>query len=147
MDNPDQVLSGGRTSKRHYAMVLLAVLAFGALFVTGYRPWKERQNRLYASSEKRQELVVSTVKVARATAAAELTFPGALSSTLESSIYARAEGYIKTRTVDIGDRVKAGQLLVEIDTPELDEQLRQARYRYNQFKASSGSTQAAFRQA
>ncbi|MBI3210539.1 MAG: efflux RND transporter periplasmic adaptor subunit, partial [Candidatus Solibacter usitatus] len=51
--------------------------------------------------------------------------------------------YIKSRLVDIGDRVKEGQLLVEIDTPELDEQLRQTRYRYSQFLAQSGATKAA----
>jgi len=69
--------------------------------------------------------------------------PGALAPVTESQVYARSEGYIKSRLVDIGDRVKAGQLLVEIDTPELGEQLRQSHYRYDQFMAQSGATKAA----
>lgn len=147
MDNPGLVMASARTSKRHYAMLLLLAVLFAGLFYTGYRPWKERQNRLFASTKVDPELVVGVAKVTRSAAAVDLILPAALSAVRESPIYARAEGYIKTRKVDIGDRVKAGQLLVEIDTPELDEQLRQARYRYNQFKAQSGATQASLVQA
>ncbi len=147
MDNAEKLLSQPRTSKRHFVMLLVVALLFGGLFYTGYHPWKDRQNRLLASTTKPIEIVVSTVKAVRASATSELVFTGALSAALESTIYARAEGYVKQRMVDLGDRVKTGQLLAEIDSPELDEQLRQSRYRYDQFKAQSGATLAALRLA
>lgn len=143
MDNLEAVLARSRTSKRHYALILLVVLLFGGLFYTGYRPWKARQNRLLASSVREPALVVSAVKPVRAEGPLDLTLPAELAAVVETPIYARADGYIKTRSADIGDRVKAGQLLAEIDTPELDEQLSQSRYRYNQFMAASGATKAA----
>ena len=45
----------------------------------------------------------------------------------DAAIFARTNGYLKQRHADIGSRVKAGQLLAEIDTPEIDQQLLQAR--------------------
>lgn len=56
-----------------------------------------------------------------------LVLPGTLLTQNEANLYARSQGYVKRLHADIGQRVKAGQLLAEIDTPELDEQLRQAR--------------------
>jgi RND family efflux transporter MFP subunit len=56
----------------------------------------------------------------------EIVLPGQVKGMLETPIYARTSGYVKTWKTDIGTRVKAGQLLAEIDAPELDQQLRQA---------------------
>jgi RND family efflux transporter MFP subunit len=53
--------------------------------------------------------------------------PGDLQALVESPIYARADGYLIKRNVDIGDRVKAGQVMAEIETPELEQQIQQAR--------------------
>jgi RND family efflux transporter MFP subunit len=69
-----------------------------------------------------------------------LVLPGNIQAVTEAPILARAEGYIKRRMVDIGDRVKAGQPIAEIEAPELDQQLLQA-------KASLQQTQAALEQA
>jgi RND family efflux transporter MFP subunit len=57
---------------------------------------------------------------------ASLTLPATTQAINDSVIYARTSGYLKQRFVDIGDRVKAGQLLAVIDSPEVDAQLRQA---------------------
>jgi RND family efflux transporter MFP subunit len=57
----------------------------------------------------------------------ELVLPGNTQAFIDSPIYARTNGYLKRWYVDIGTRVRQGQLLAEIETPELDEQLRQAR--------------------
>src|SRR6202011_1073574 len=54
----------------------------------------------------------------------------------ETAVFARADGYLKRRVVDIGDRVKQGQLLAEIETPELDQQLSQARATLQQSRAA-----------
>src|SRR6202034_3119123 len=58
--------------------------------------------------------------------AQELVFPGKTQAFIDSPIYARTNGYLKRWYVDIGARVRKGQLLAEIETPELDQQLRQA---------------------
>ena len=52
--------------------------------------------------------------------------PGNIRAVTEAPILARAEGYLKTRYVDIGDRVTEGQLLAEIEAPDLDQQVTQA---------------------
>jgi RND family efflux transporter MFP subunit len=59
--------------------------------------------------------------------AQELVLPGNTQAFIDSPIYARTNGYLKVWYVDIGARVSKGQLLAEIETPELDQQLRQAR--------------------
>ena len=56
-----------------------------------------------------------------------LTLPGRLQPYIEAPIYARVNGYLKRWHVDIGTQVKSGQLMAEIDTPELDQQLEQAK--------------------
>ena len=56
----------------------------------------------------------------------QLTLPGTLQAVTEAPILARADGYLKSRLVDLGDRVHAGQPLAEIDAPELDHQIHQA---------------------
>lgn len=56
----------------------------------------------------------------------DLVLPGTVQAWSDAPIYARTSGYLKRRLVDIGDAVKAGQLLAEIDAPEVDQQLRQA---------------------
>src|SRR6201999_690403 len=58
---------------------------------------------------------------------ADLQVPGRLEAYYRAPIYARVSGYLKTWYVDIGAEVKAGQLLAEIDAPDLDQQLLQAR--------------------
>lgn len=59
-------------------------------------------------------------------ATTELVLPGTVQAFMDSPIYARTNGYLKTFKVDIGSKVKKGQLLAEIDTPEVNDQLRQA---------------------
>ncbi len=66
---------------------------------------------------------------------------------LETPIYARVDGYIKQRTVEIGDRVKKGQLLMELDTPDLDQQIVQARAALAQSQAALAQVQATLQSA
>ena len=58
---------------------------------------------------------------------ASLNLPGRLEANLRAPIYARVSGYVKDWKVDIGDKVKAGQTLADIEAPDLDQQLLQAR--------------------
>ncbi len=149
MDNPTEVLKRTQTGKQHYAGALLVLVCIAGLGWLGYRPWKEREKVLFAAAKEEGDraVPVTAVRVRRAPGSIELTLPGSVSAISETSIYARAEGYVLARHADIGDRVKAGQLLVEIDSPELDEQLRQSRARQAQAKAAIGQVRAALAQS
>jgi RND family efflux transporter MFP subunit len=71
-------------------------------------------------------IVVATTKPAAQSELGELILPGNIQANYEAPIYARTSGYLKRWLVDIGTPVKAGQLLAEIESPEVDSQLRQA---------------------
>jgi len=89
-------------------------------------------HRVVARSSLRQQtaaaatLIVMTVAPTRSASGEELVLPGTVQAFTEAPIYARTNGYLKTWSVDIGSTVKKGQLLAEIDTPEVDQQLAQA---------------------
>jgi RND family efflux transporter MFP subunit len=77
-----------------------------------------------------QAMAITTVAVERPVRGSlqqELVLPGTTQAFTDAPVYARTNGYLKARYVDIGSRVRAGQLLAEIDTPEVDQQLQQAR--------------------
>jgi len=77
-------------------------------------------------TEEQAVVTVATTKPAAQTDLAELILPGNIQANYEAPIYARTSGYLKRWLVDIGTPVKAGQLLAEIESPEIDQQLRQA---------------------
>ena len=83
---------------------------------------------------------MSVVKALAVDAGRLLTLPAGLVANQQTLVYARASGYVRRWLVDIGDCVKKGQLLIQLDTPELDKQLAQAR-------ASLSQTIAALAQA
>ena len=70
---------------------------------------------------------VAVVQPKRSAPAHEIILPASVQAFADAPIYARTNGYLKRWYVDIGSRVQAGQLLAEIDTPEVNQQLRQAR--------------------
>jgi membrane fusion protein, multidrug efflux system len=82
------------------------------------------------------EPTVSVMRPNPAPPLQEILLPGNVEALRQTPIYARASGYLKKWTVDIGAQVKAGQLLAEIDAPEVDDQLRQARADQNQAQAN-----------
>ena len=71
-----------------------------------------------------------------------MTLPGTTAAFADANIYARATGYIARRNVDIGDHVKAGDLLAELAVPELDDQISQNEAALTQFEASLQQAQA-----
>ncbi len=123
--------------------ILIAAVAFGLI------PRMSRQKALLAASDVERERVpvVDTVVVRSASATSDLLLPGNVEPMLEAPIYARADGYLRKLYVDIGDRVKAGQALADIETPELDQQLQQARAGVDQAKAALKQSEAAVAQA
>ena len=72
--------------------------------------------------------------------------PGNIQAVTEAPILSRATGYIRKRYVDIGDRVKAGQVVAEVEAPELDQQILQANATIEQAKSSVQQAEAAIQQ-
>jgi RND family efflux transporter MFP subunit len=118
--------------------LLAAALAFGASHSYS------QQREVIATTERVRDFVpsvrVATVQASEATVF--VTLPATTSAFVVASMYARASGYIEKRYVDIGDRVKEGQLLVEIVAPELDHQIAQAEATLGQLRASVEQAQA-----
>jgi len=124
--------------------LLVVGLALVGLFYVGWVP-RQRQIDLVTAEAKAdsKEIPVVTVASVKVTEKpADLLLPATVAALGETPVYARAEGYIVKRYADIGDYVKKGQVLVQIDSPEQDQQLRQARSRLDQLKASLSQVQA-----
>jgi RND family efflux transporter MFP subunit len=130
------------------AIVLLLAVVLAGAFFAGYIPLQRRDTLVRAESEQRTKDVprMEVIRVGRSTAQSELTLPGTLQAVTEAPILARADGYLKQRMVDLGDRVKAGQPLAEIDAPELDQQIHQAEAAVAQAEASVEQAQASLEQ-
>ncbi len=110
-------------------LIIVVLVLFGCVFMLGYIPYKERL-ALVAEEAQRTRSQTPVVQIAqplREASIIEFTLPGDIKPFQETSIFPRANGYLKAFYVDIGDSVKQGQLLAEIDTPEVDAQLAQAK--------------------
>jgi RND family efflux transporter MFP subunit len=119
---------------RRILQVVIVLVAIG--LAAGFVPrWFSRQTLL---AETRAEAVptVDTVQPARAGASAGTPLPADVQPFVEAAIHARASGYLKNWFVDIGEVVTNNQPLAEIDTPELDEQLAQAKAELDQALAT-----------
>ena len=115
-------------TKTRIAGILLLV-AIAAALVAGVLPRLQHKAVLVADANglATERLPVHVVAVKAGETKSEITLPGSMQAIVEAPIYARTSGYIKRRLVDIGDKVRTGQTLAEIDAPEVDQQLLQAR--------------------
>ncbi|MGO9255708.1 MAG: efflux RND transporter periplasmic adaptor subunit, partial [Bryobacteraceae bacterium] len=119
-----------RRPGRRPVLLFFAVLAVlvAAGIVGGILPRLARQKVMLAASEtlaaRRPVVIVSAARFAAGQE--DIDLPGDLEAIVESPIFARADGYLKTRFVDIGDRLKKGQPMADLETPELDQQISQA---------------------
>jgi RND family efflux transporter MFP subunit len=122
--------------------ILGLLIAAGIIF--GFLPRRARERALYAASrtENDRPAVVNVAAVRVAPARMEFELPGDLQAQVESPIFARVDGYLSKRLVDYGDRVKAGQELAVIETPELDQQIAQARAALAQSQSALKQLQA-----
>ena len=137
---PDATL----VSRRGLRIGALALLVVAIVVVAaGVLTRASDAARLHERAEVSAVPTVVVVAPARAAAAATLELPGRLEAYSRAPIYSRVSGYLKSWKVDIGTSVKAGQLLAEIETPDLDQQLLQARADLASAKANAslaGST-------
>jgi membrane fusion protein, multidrug efflux system len=119
-----------------------AVLA--AILVMGIAPRMAQQHRLAAAATA-VGLTLPTVSVTTVTydtSQSSVSLPGELTAVRTAALYARTPGYVRRRLVDIGSRVRAGQLLADIDAPDLDQQVAQARGVVAQTRAARELAQA-----
>ena len=122
LDTPPQPHKSRLFGLLFIAVLILVVLGAFTLF--------QRRSQYQALAKETETLAVPTVAVIHPTTEASeegLVLPGSMQAYVESPIYARTNGYLKKWYRDIGSRVRKGELLADIDTPEVDQQLLQAR--------------------
>ncbi|HXW29107.1 MAG TPA: efflux RND transporter periplasmic adaptor subunit [Xanthobacteraceae bacterium] len=127
----------GRRSGRRLLAVGTFVLLGAALGIGFWQHYKLHA-KVMATAEQRRDFVpsVRTAPVRASGSSFAVTWPGTTEAFEQANIYARASGYITRRDVDIGSRVKSGQLLVEITAPELEHQIAQAEGTLAQMRAA-----------
>ncbi|WXH27521.1 Multidrug resistance protein MdtA [Myxococcus stipitatus] len=104
-----------------------------ALLGLGVAPRLERERALdRRAEESKQPPLVATTRVRRATAKAELTLPGTVLPIQRASLHARITGFVGRVHVELGDKVRAGQVLAELEAPELQAECHRARARLDE---------------
>ena len=121
--------------------LFLALLAF-----LGWRnlSHNEHEREQTAQAVQRGAITVQVVKPTLSPPMFDFSLPGSAQAFSTATLYARINGYLKTRLVDIGDRVEAGQLVAQIDAPDIDAQLLQARAQLEQNRAALEIAQVTF---
>jgi RND family efflux transporter MFP subunit len=125
-----------RKSPRRWLIPALAVLAAVMVLALGIRSRVRAETTLRIVTNQMAVPSVSVVTPKRTAPATEIILPGNMQPFIASPIYARTDGYLKKWYFDIGAHVKAGELLAVIQTPEVDEQLAQARSTLNTAQAN-----------
>jgi RND family efflux transporter MFP subunit len=130
--------NGGRRAGIAALVILAAALGYGA----GRHALQA--DDVAAAAEQRRDAVptVRTAEVRPTGATMSVTLPASTSAFEAANVFARSTGYVLHRHVDIGDRVKAGELLAEITAPELDHQIAQAQANLMQLQAALQQAQA-----
>ena len=134
-DAPNPALR--RASLRHRLAVVgsvAAILVTG--LVAGILPRLKAQSQRVAAAQEAGTPTVNVTNVSRLPSHVLLLLPGDVRAFEQTKIYARADGYLLKWNADIGAKVRAGQVLAEIDTPEMDQELNQARAALAQAQAN-----------
>jgi len=108
-------------------IVFVAAVGVAAVVVSGIIPRLRDRKAVAAQTLTLAVPAVSVVHPQASAPAQEIVLPASVEAFIDAPIYARTNGYLKRWNFDIGAHVKSGQLLAEIDTPEMDAQLKQAR--------------------
>lgn len=129
-------------------LTLGAVIVLVGLFAREILPRGQQHTGVAETTPAAQSAILSVQVVTpkRSAASSELVLPGNVQAIQEASMFARTNGYVKRRLVDIGDRVSAGQVLAEIEAPEVDQELLQARASLLQARATLGQARANLKQ-
>ena len=144
VESESSTLPGTKTTRVVGGVVVLILfLAIG--FVPRVIRGREARDVVHASTVLLPEVIVVEPHVAPAHTS--LSLPGNLEPMYSASVFARTNGYVEKRFVDIGTHVKAGQILALISTPEIDQQLNQARANVQEAAAAVEQSKAALQQA
>ena len=139
---PDGRSSWPQSLVRKLGVASVAAAALvAALVVTGIGEREVGGAKLREWTEAQAVPTVALLALNPQPGVASLDLPGRMEAATRAPIYARVSGYVKTRLVDIGDVVKAGQTLAEIEAPDLDQQLMQARADLTSAEASAKLSQ------
>jgi len=114
-------------SQKHWLVAGIALIVVAALLISGILSRIRARAALNKETAQAALTAVSVVSPKRTTPTDEIILPGNVQPYITSPIYARTNGYLKKWYFDIGAHVKQGQLLAVIETPEVDQQLEQAR--------------------
>jgi membrane fusion protein (multidrug efflux system) len=128
-----------RPSSRSFAILgVSAAMIVAVLLAAGIIPRARHRAELEGDATAAASVVprVQVARAARATTGAPVVLPGTVQPLQETAMYARANGYVRKWYVDIGADVKKGQALVDLELPDLDEELRQAKASARQAEAS-----------
>ena len=128
--------TASQSSPKLFRAALVLVVLLVVAVIAGLLPRLRHRAALVAET---RELAVPTVAVvapAPGKPMVSLPLPAEIKPWIEAPIYARASGYLKRWLVDLGERVEAGQLLAEIETPELDQELERARHQLAESEAA-----------
>jgi RND family efflux transporter MFP subunit len=136
MSQPDQTPGRPVARRLRLAGGAFALLAI-AVVAHGLASRAAESSRLHELTEAQSEPTVAIVAPSPVENHAGLDLPGRLQAYISAPIYARVPGYLKSWKYDIGGKVKAGDVLAEIDTPDLDQQLMQARADLNVAQANA----------
>jgi RND family efflux transporter MFP subunit len=132
-------------ARRALIFAAVVAIALSAVFVVR-RVWGAREQAALATDLKdaaARPVLLDVVRVRAAPAERDLTLPGEARPFVESTVFARTNGYVGKYLVDIGDRVKEGQVLAAIDTPELDDQIAASKAKVDELKAEVHVAQTA----
>jgi RND family efflux transporter MFP subunit len=121
-----QGASRKRSLGRSAAILLIAVVVVGLLVFSGIVPRLRSRRALAAETDELAAPTVLVIQPKRGAPSQEILLPGNIQAFVDAPIYARTNGYLKRWYFDIGSHVKQGQLLAEIESPEVDQQLSQA---------------------
>jgi RND family efflux transporter MFP subunit len=116
-------------------LLLLIVIAAGVV-ISGIAPRVRARQTLREETDRLAAPPVNVIHPSRTAPSEEIVLPGNIQAFTDAPIYARTNGYLKHWYFDIGARVKAGALLAEIESPEIDQQLQQAREELNTAQAN-----------
>ncbi|WP_261540058.1 efflux RND transporter periplasmic adaptor subunit [Burkholderia multivorans] len=119
-------MTNASPSKRRYLPALILIAVAGAIVVAGLMTRWSRATQLREDAQTQSVRTVALISPSPVEGSA-LALPGRIEAWARAPIYARVSGYLKSWSHDIGAPVKAGQALAEIDTPDLDQELQQAR--------------------
>jgi RND family efflux transporter MFP subunit len=120
-------VKAGKRSRKSWLILAIVAIAVATLLISGIWSRVKVGTALRAETVQAALPVVSVVLPKQTAPADELILPGDVQPFINSPIYSRTNGYLKKWFFDIGAHVKKGQLLAVIETPEVDQQLQQAR--------------------